>query len=86
MAGGSICLKCELRTPFVDQLIEWEFNGAPIDYSDNRLRKLENGSLCITNAAVLDSGSYMCDAETDTLTYSLSVTGIYINCMAILCN
>ena len=89
MAGGSICLKCELSTLYVSQQIEWRFNGGPIDYSHSRIQKFENSSLCITNAAISDTGSYVCDAGTDTLTYRLSITGtltiVMLVCMYILC-
>lgn len=78
--GRSICFSCELTPAYVDtSQIRWDFSGSSGQsgsFLDSpQVKQLLNGTLCISNASVLESGEYTCSVESDSLTYSLSVLG-----------
>ena len=65
-AGASICLDCALEA--VDNQ-EWTFNES------SHAHVMDNGTLCITDAAVGDGGTYTCSDGLSSLVYRVSVMG-----------
>ncbi|UYV67462.1 CHL1 [Cordylochernes scorpioides] len=63
-AGKSATFRCNaVVDPTLDVIIEWRFNGHPIEF-DPRIIKSPDNSLTISKTTELDSGLYTCVATT----------------------
>lgn len=88
LSGHSVCLPCELDCQFEVSPVQWRFGEMDISNftstGADHFEVMSNGSLCVNNASISDSGDYYCLAGSDMLKHTLTVIGTSIIMLSII--